>query len=66
MHPGPPPRFLGGFIVILIQFQKMYLAHRRDEHITVWQNFFAIKFSGATREMILRETIGGIDDFSKL
>ena len=28
--------------------------------------FFTIKFSGATRELILRETIGGIDGFSGL
>ena len=27
---------------------------------------FTIKFSSATREIILRETIGGIDGFSKL
>lgn len=34
--------------------------------IDILQNFFILKFSEVTREVTLREAIGGIDDFSKL
>ena len=39
---------------------------QKDWVILIYCRFFTIKFSGVTREVTLRDAIGGIDGFSKL
>jgi len=65
-HPGLAPRFLGVFYCHFDLIAEDIIRGKKGWSILIHGRFFTIKFSGATREIILRETIGGIDGFSGL
>ena len=65
-HPGLPHRFLGGFYRHFDLIAEDIISRKKGWSILIHGRFFTIKRSGATREIILQETIGGIDGFSGL
>ena len=65
-HPGLTPRFLGEFYRHLDTITEGIISRQKGWNILIYGRIFTIKRSGATREIILRETIGGNDGFSGL
>lgn len=65
-HPGLIPRFLEGFYRRFDTIAEGVISRKKGWSILIHGRFFTIKFSGTIREKILRETIGGIDGFSRL
>ncbi len=63
---GDDPSFLRGFYCHFDLIAEDIISRKNGWSILIHGRFFTIKFSGAIREIILRETIGGIDGFSGL
>lgn len=63
---GDDSSFLRGFYCHFDLIAEDIISRKKGWSILIHGRFFTIKFSGTIREKILRETIGGIDGFSKL